>query len=455
VELDEFLLKRTVCRIIDADERFAWFKRVELQSRNIKVKVIRSLGAETQLLTWNGSDVILFDTTTVEYANNIYDVMMSAEVAFAERQKAMRSLCYKQWARGLFTSGFSLQSWLLLRQSRKNDARISYYDDTTRISEHIDRNNWETLFSGFLLAHEIGHVLQKRDNLDQERYNKFLERRDQHLPGKVEDLQEPLKRFQDYLQATVNLQVGMTDSAISGIVESVKKWTSNSRRAKPLESRIHDALRVEILCDLYACDFVINNYELGDGYTICYLLPICVEVISFLRIGLANRLWVEYIRSNYEVLRREHGETKAGEMMDAIIEKSYDTGSSLLFLREAGDTVVRMHAISDYITDAISRKRAVSAEGSKLQLKPFKREEILPRFMANVYIPYRHLLLEAFDETNNQWLGAIFSTAEYAEEEAKNGRLDSADLGLPYSRQLGYEELAKAAREQFLRENGF
>jgi hypothetical protein len=464
VELDEFLLKRTVCRIIDADERFASFKRTESVLENIKVKVIRSLGAETQLLTWNGSDVVLFDTTTVEYANDIFDVMMSAEVVFPERQKAMRSLLYKQWARGLFSSGFSLQSWILLYRSRRNDARINYSDDTTRLSEHISRNLkdfWETLFSAFLFAHELGHVLQKRGDLDQERYNQFLER--SFLSGKVEDAQESLegepretkKRFQDYLQTTLNTQVGMTDSAKSGIVDMFKMLTSNLHRAEPGQNRIRDALRVELLCDLYACDFLLKNFEFdGDEYKVCYLLPICEAVILFLKIGLNNRWWAEYLVSNYEVLRRDHDETETGKMMDAILEKLDATSSSLLE-REAEDTVVRWFAITDYLIDAFNRKRAASAEGSKQQLEPFKTEKILPMFMANVWTPYRYLLLEALDETNNQWLAEIFSTAEDAEEAAKNGRLDSAKLGLPYSRQLRYEELAKATREQFLRENGF
>jgi len=62
---DDYLMKRTVCIIIDSDERFAPFIQAAGQLTNVQVKIVKTLGAETQSLKWGGKDIVLLDTTTV------------------------------------------------------------------------------------------------------------------------------------------------------------------------------------------------------------------------------------------------------------------------------------------------------------------------------------------------------------------------------------------------------
>jgi hypothetical protein len=401
MELDDFLMKRTVCIIIDSDERFAPYIQAAGQLTNVEVKIVKTLGAETQSVKWGGKDIVLLDTTTIEYANNIFDVMMSEEAAFSDRYTAMQSLLYKQWARSFFISGYTLQSWLVLHRGRTVDDAISFRDDTTCVSRHVKQNIrscWQSIFAGFILGHELGHALHKRGDLDEERYDRFL--------------------------------------------------TAHARGTEGV-----NGLREELLCDLYACEFLLRCYDVDNyvfAFSLCYVLPICIGVINFLKAGVKNRWWVEYLRTTFEMLRREYGQAEASRMMTTVVKESIPFPEG-----EVEDITIRMFAVSDFMLDGLNRKREGAVDGSEQPQKQLDRAQMMPVFFAREWVAYQRLFVHALEETDTLWLDAIFSDAEDAETAANHNRFNPVAIGLPCSEELSAAGLKETARQQFLRENGF
>jgi len=313
----------------------------------------------------------------------------------------MQSLLHKQWARSFFISGYTLQSWLVLHRGRTVDDAISFRDDTTRVSRHVKQNIrscWQSIFAGFIFGHELGHVLHKRGDLDEERYDRFL-------------------------------------AARAGGTEGI------------------NGLREELLCDLYACEFLLRYCDVDDyvfAFSLCYVLPICIEVINLLKIGLKNRLWVEHLRTTFEMLRRQYGQAEASRMMTAIVEESMTSPAG-----QVEDITARIFAVSDFMLEGLNRIREGVVDGSGQPQKQLDRAQMIPVFMAREWVAYQRLFVRALEETDTLWLDAIFSDAEDAETAANHNRFNPVAIGLPHSEELSAPGLKETARQQFLRENGF
>jgi hypothetical protein len=457
VNLDDYLTRRTVCRVLDptAHPSFALFARTAGAIDRVQVKLVRTLGAETQLLNWRGDTVVLVDTTTLEYALNLFDVMMATEAPYEERQATVKALLYKQWARSFFLSRRTLPAWLVLRWSRRVDDRVAYLNASTRLTSYVNQNHrevWASLFSAFLFGHEMGHVLRRRGLMDEGPFEKFVTD-DVHAGRDDAMFARNAAAFEEMVSRSLSSDDKMPEDERRNVLDWVSKSVASADPSLATEI-VDSELREELLCDLHACQFVLDTYDMDSASEdfFCYTLPICIHAISFLRIGLANRLWVEYLLGKFESLSKAHGEEKASAMMDGVVEASYTSDEGIR--RDVGRTQTRLMRVYEYLVESINHRRRNAARSPE-EVELVDRNRILPAFMTQVWIPFHYLWSEALEGTNTEWLNAVFGTAREVEVAARGGHLSTDDIGLPGLFPLAEEEVGPATRRQFLLENGF